>query len=486
LNQREPGRPPAARPLPPPITEDEELIAPGRPNPPHRAGPQGPPPRAPEPVPEATDVRGPGSSARAALDGLEAKGLFLVRPPPSPPPPAANRPAAPPAPDASDWSLFPTRPTEPFGRPVPEARVHPTRRPPEKKFRAADELVDRLEGRTPAEGFDDFTRRFERPTHPHPRALETLFPPGVVRLFEARAWPALVEGFQRVVPSAPDEPAAWIGLALCALAQKDPGTSARLLDHALKIDDELRPDRLLAEALPDRPKDWLRLAEGLARLGHLDPAQEICHRVAGDLDRPDKLRRRAQRTRQKVRSTYYQARGECDPERLMRPVSPTRRALQALGTALMVLACLALAGGAYLKANTVYHLNRAQTRLAQSAYHLARLQAGDRTADRRGPVEGRLEEAREHLSQVRRRQPAHLRATFLDTVATEMMVAVGRVRGPGEQGWSAARRQAARAAHARATADLQRLKVAPEVVAAEERAWEEVRQRALRGQDLGY
>jgi len=471
LNQREPGLRPAARPLPPPNTEDEELIGPHR------------------PAPEAADSPEPGSSARAALDDLEAKGLFLVRRPATPPSPPATRPATPappPAADALNWSLFTSRPPEPGGGPVPDAPERPARRPPEKKFRAADELVERLEGRAPSEGFSDFAHRFERPTHPHPRAVEALFPPGVVRLFESRAWPALVEGFQRVIPSAPDEPAAWTGLALCALAQKDVGTAARLLDHALRIDDELRPDRLLAEVLPDRPKDWLRLAEGLARLGHLEPAQEICHRVAGDLDRPDKLRRRAQRTRQKVRSAYFLARGECDPEKLTRPVSPTRRMLQALGTGLLILACLALAGGAYIKATTAYHLNRAQARLAQSAYHLARLQTGDRTADRRGPIEGRLEEALDHLSQARRWQPAHVRAAFLNTVATEMMVAVGRVREPAEQGWSAARREAARTAHARARADLQRLRVAPQVLAAEARSWEEVRQRALRGQDLGY
>ncbi len=525
---------PAAQPLPPPMTEDEELIgrrspaypAPvpgdeerargleGEPPPPPRLE-VGPPARQPPPIkenespaprshrptgqppggsPEASNPAA-GSSARAALDDLEAKGLFLVRQSPALKSQAPGRPEASagpskPAPVESDWSLFAPQQTVPGGSRHPEPPLpsieRPAQRHPEPGFRAADELVDRLDGRVRTERYSDFQRRFERPGEPHKRAVDTLFPRGVVKLFEARAWQKLIEGFQRVIPSAPEEPAAWIGLAICALAQKDVSTSARLLDHALKMDDEFKPDRLLAEVLPDQPKDLLRLAEELARLGHLEPAQELCHQVAGDLDRDQRLRRRAQRVRQKVRQEYYLRRGECDPEKLARPVPWTRRALRALGSGLLILGCLGLAAGAYVKATTTYHLDRGQTKLAQSAYHLARLQSGDRSADRRGPVEGHLEEALHHFAEVRRWQPANLRATYLTAVATEMVVAAGRTRRSTELRWDAARWEAARKAQARAAADLQSLHLSPEQTAAEAQAWEAIRREALRGQGLGY
>ncbi len=485
--RRLPGLPP------PPVTEEEE---------PARRFPGLPPPPVPKeempaiPAPTGPDSR--SNSARLALDDLEAKGLFLVRP--SKPGPSPQAPVAPLSGTpgrGSDWNLFIGTSAEagPLGSlPGLPAKADPsplaadptldrTGKPPE--YRAADLLVDEMAGNVRHERFQDFIRRFERPVEAHRRALEDLYPPGVVNLFDRKAWQALIEGFQRVIPSAPEEPAAWMGLALCALAQKDLKTASALADHALGLDETLALDRLLAEVRPTAPRNWLRLAEALGRLGHLEPAMDICNRVASDLETPDPVRRRAQKTRSKVRHDYFRNRGEADPETGRERSSPIR-ALRVLGTVLAVLACLGLAFAGFVKARTAFYLERGETRLAMALNLAEKLERREPVPDHRVSIEEHVAAAMTDFSEARRWNDAHVRATFLNAAAADLLLEIGRLRRASDRRWDSRGWAEARQTRDRAHAELERLDLDPTRRAAEEKALGDLKKRASRGVDLGF
>jgi len=493
--RRFPGLPP------PPDTEEEETASrlPGLPPPPQaeEAKPALPPPQAPEK---------PSNSARVAMDDLEAKGLFLARPSRSRPSRGASAPIPPGAlqgPESSgrisDWNLFvenpasgsparlaptPVSPASGGSAPLaPESNPDKTKKTP--AYRAADLLLDEMAGHVRHERFDEFVRRFERPVETPRRALEEIYPPGVVDLFDRRDWQALIEGFQRVIPSAPEEAAAWIGLALCALAQKDLKTSSALADHALGLDETLALDRLLAEARPTTPDTWLRLAVNLGRLGHLEPAMDICNRVASDLDTPESVRRRAQKTRSKIRHDYFRHQGQTDPEGAPGGRSPGR-VLRVLGTALVVLACLGLAFAAFVKARTAYLMDRAEARLALSLNLTEHLKRREPVADRRAPLEEHVLAAMDDFAEVRRWRPEHVHASFLNAAAADLLLEIGRLRRSTDRRWDQKRWTEMRRMRDEAHEELARLALTPEQQSAEETALQVLRLRALRGLGLDF
>ena len=491
--RRLPGLPP------PPQTEEEEPARrfPGLPPPPQTVDvePALPPPAAAEK---------PSNSARVAMDDLEAKGLFLVRPSRSGPSRVAPAPPGTlPGPGSSgrtsDWNLFVQIPASgPSGRLAPasglptpagpaplapESVPDKTRKPP--AYRAADLLVDEMAGNVRHERFQDFIRRFERPVETPRRALEELYPPGVVDLFDRRDWQALIEGFQRVIPSAPEEAAAWIGLALCALAQKDLKTSCALADHALGLDETLALDRLLAEARPTDPRTWLRLATELGGLGHLEPAMDVCNRIASDLDNPESVRRRAQKIRSKIRHDYFRRRGQADPERPT-GANPPRRVLRILGTGLVVLALLGLAWVAFVKARTAYLVDRGEARLALSLNLTEHLKRRDPIADRRAPLEEHVLAAMDDFAEVRRWRPEHVHASFLHAAAADLLLEIGRLRRSTDRRWDQKRWIEMRRMRDQAHEELARLALTPEQESAEETALQVLKLRALRGLGLEY
>ena len=489
--RRLPGLPP------PPQTEEEEEPArrfPGLPPPPQDEEEE--PALPPPPVAEK-----PSNSARVAMDDLEAKGLFLVRPSRSGPSRVAPIPPGTlPGPGSSgrtsDWNLFvrspasgpPGRlaPTSGLSGPAPlapESVPNKTRKPP--AYRAADLLVDEMAGNIRHERFKDFVRRFERPVETPRRALEELYPPGVVDLFDRRDWQALIEGFQRVIPSAPEEAAAWIGLALCALAQKDLKTSCALADHALGLNESLALDRLLAEARPADPRTWLRLATELGGLGHLEPAMDVCNRIASDLDNPESVRRRAQKIRSTIRHDYFRRRGQADPERPTGANSPGR-VLRILGTGLVVLACLGLAWAAFVKARTAYLVDRGEARLALSLNLTEHLKRRNPIADRRAPLEEHVLEAMDDFAEVRRWRPEHVHASFLRAAAADLLLEIGRLRRSTDRRWDQKRWTEMRRMRDQAHEELDRLALTPEQESAEETALQVLKLRALRGLGLEY
>lgn len=438
------------------------------------------------------------------MDDLEAKGLFLVRPPKAKTPPAPSLgagfvppgalPQVPRQADLSDWDLFALddAPVGPLGRPqrpgglAPERPVEPPPARREPSYRAADLLYDEMAGRAPAEGFGEFARRFDKPVEPPRRAIDNTFPAGVVQLFDRRDWRNLIEGFQRVVPSAPGEPAPWVGLALCAMAQQDVATAAKVFNHAMTLDDDLQPGRFLAEVLSDQPEPWLRLAEELGRRGHLDAALDLCNRVAGNLDHPESLRHRAQKVRRKIRQDFYAERGELDPDYHTSPESSIGRVLRGLATGVTIVALLALAAFAGAKAVAAYQAERGVNELALGVHLLERLRRGDATADRQGRAEDVLGKAMGHLASAGRWDPRNPRPVFLRAKAAALVLQVGLARRPTKEAWKRSRWLQAEQEARRAQAAVQALKLPKETLDAEETAWRALRERALRGEALGY
>lgn len=437
------------------------------------------------PPPAAADK--PSNSAREALDDLEAKGLFLVRPsrsgkPRVAPTPLGTLPAPGTSGRTSDWNLFVQTPA---GLPPlpPESLQGKTRKPP--AYRAADLLVDEMAGKVRHERFEDFVRRFEKPVEAPRRTLEELYPPGVVDLFDRRDWQALTAGFQRVIPSAPEEVAAWIGLALCALAQKDLKTASALTEHALALDETLELDRLLAEARPTDPLTCLRLATELGKIGHLEPAMDLCNRIASDLDNPESVRRRAQKTRSKIRHDYFRRRGQEEPGHPTGASSPGR-VLRVLGISLVILACLGLAWVAFVKARTAYLLERGESRLALSLNLTEHLKRRNPLADRRAPLEDHVLAAMDDFAEIRRWNPQHIHAGFLNAAAADLLLEIGKLRRSTDQRWDQERWTEMRRIQEKAHEELENLALTPGQESAEEKALQVLKIRALRGQGLKY
>lgn len=506
---------PPRRPPPPPVTEDEgasdrSARAPGPGLPSLEAAPAVParepapapaapaaPAREPAPAEEKPALRlelptrkapqsppAPPSagSARAAMDELEAKGLFLIRTPA----PAAPKPLAPPVPSSpllSDWDAFaldesavgPLSSTPRAGGLAPERRPPPeTRREPSP---ARDEYLQVEPGGPGVAGL---------PPRSAPRALEDRFPAGVVRLFDRRDWARLIEGFQRVIPTAPQEPSPWIGLAICALAQQDLPTAVRIFDYALSLDPTLEPGALLAEVLGDKPDPWLRLAEELARRGHVAQAVDLCNRVAVGPDFPRSAQRRAITTRHKIR--YEHALAQAGPEGGASERTPwdLGRLARILGVLLALLVLLGIAAVAGARTGSAYFTERGQADLAEGLVLAERLGRGDRTADRELRAEDALASALSRFDEALRWYPWNARAAYLGFRTSQLALKVAKIRQNSPGAWSRARWEQARADEARTRERLRALLLDQAAMQAEDTAWKVLQTRALQGGGGSY
>lgn len=505
---------------PPPVTEPDPTLP--APPPVEKAPPpppvqQAPPPPAPsgrpqrlelERAPRPTEPSRPAApaptTAKAAMDDLEAKGLFLVRTPP--PPKSAVEVKAPPPPAGPSmrqveeaWGFFApdVAPQGPLGAPPPaspgaglaperERPVPPPEKPVERSYRAADMLYDEMTGQMRAETFTDFSRRFGPSTTGPRRLVEGIFPSGVVALFERRDWARLIDGFQRVIPQNPEVASAWAGLGACALAQEDVSTAARLFEQSLILNDDLLPGKLLSEVLPEKPELFLKLAEDLGARGRLEASQDLCNRVSLNLDYPDSLRKRAQNVRRRIRHQYFLKRGEVDPERPAAGEGLGPRLRRLAGVSVVVLILLGVAAWAAALAYGALQVDQGSNRLSQGLYLLDRLREQDPSVAKRGKPEDHLEAAVAHFDRALKWNPGSARAAFRREKAATALVEVGKARRTSLEPWSRARTDRALRLQKESRTRLQAMKLAPDVLEEEKSQYEALRSKALDGEVLGY
>lgn len=450
--------------------------------------------RAPRPTEPPRPAAPRPSSAKAAMDDLEAKGLFLVRTPtPAKSPVEVKAPPTPAAPSMRQveeaWGFFApdVAPEGPLGAPASPPPAAPAPPKPEKRsYRAADMLYDEMTGQMRAETFTDFSRRFGPATAGPRRIVDGFFPAGVVALFERKDWARLIDGFQRVIPQNPEVASAWAGLGVCAMAQEDVATAARLFEQSLILNDELLPGKLLSEVLPEKPELYLKLAEVLGPRGRLEASQDLCNRVSLNLDYPDSLRKRAQDVRRRIRHQFFLKRGEADPERPAAGEGLGHRLGRLAGVSLVVLLLLGVAAYAAALAYGALQVDQGSTRLAQGLFLLDRLREQDPSVGKRGKPEDHLEAAIAHFDRALKWNPANARAAYRREKAATALVEVGKARRTTLEPWNRTRTDRAVRLQKDARAYLKAMKLTKAVLDEEGSQYEALRSKAMDGEAVSF